>query len=756
MPIVGQNVPRTDGFDKVTGKACFVDDLSFPDMLHGATIRSGEPHAKLDGIVWGDDVDWSDLVRVDASDIAGKNSVYLMIEDQPALVDSVIRHCDEPVALVAGPTRRAVLEARKSVSLQTTPAAPVFDMHDSLRADAPIFGEDNVFKRIDIKKGDSKAALDTAPHVIESTFRTSHQEQMYIEPQGVIAVPERGGGVTIYGSLQCPYYVQKALCPLLELPPEKVRVVQCVTGGGFGGKEEYPSMLSAHAALLALKAQRPVKIVYDRAEDIAATTKRHPTEITHRTGFDDDGQLLAMEIEILMDSGAYCTLSPVVLSRAAIHGAGPYRCDNITINALALATHTPPNGAFRGFGAPQAAFAVERQMDRIAAKLGLSPLEVRRRNLLALGDTTCTGQVLNHSVGSGECLETAVERSQYEKRWSALQTQPLGARLRKGVGVSCFLHGGGFTGNGEVRLAAKVDAALTEEGGVAVFSSSTDMGQGARTVFSQITADALGIPFELVRVPCPDTEQVPDSGPTVASRTTMVVGKVVEDAAVNLGELVKLELAAKLSLAPNAIELKSGDFVWADGTISFQEAATEIFARKGALRARAEFQDRDFLEWDDQSYSGDAYPAYSWAAVVTELEVDMDTYIPKVTRFVTAQDIGKAINPTLVAGQIEGGSLQGLGWASMEEVKMENGRFVNHHMTDCIIPTALDAPEMDVTIVEAPYRSGPHGAKGLGEMPMDLPAPAMAAAMEQATGVAIDATPFTPEMLCAALEEVSS
>ena len=754
MSIVGQNVPRTDGLDKVTGKACFVDDLSFPDMLHGATIRSSEPHAKLDEIVWGDDVDWSDFVCVDATDIPGKNTVYLMIEDQPALAEGLIRHCDEPVALIAGPTRRAVLEARKSVSVRTTPMAPVFDLHESLRADPPIFGDDNVFKRIDIEKGDVSAALATATHVLESTFRTGHQEQMYIEPQGVIAVPEQGGGVTIYGSLQCPYYVQKALCRLLDLPADQVRVIQCVTGGGFGGKEEYPSMLSGHAALLALKAQRPVKIVYDRSEDIAATTKRHPTEITHRTGFDEDGRLLAMEIEILMDSGAYCTLSPVVLSRAAIHGAGPYRCDNIRINALALATHTPPNGAFRGFGAPQAAFAVERQMDRIAARLGLSPLEVRRRNLLVLGDSTCTGQVLDHSVGSEECLETAVARSQYEERWDTLQKQPSGARYQKGVGVSCFLHGGGFTGNGEVRLAAKVDIALAADGCIEVYSSSTDIGQGARTVFSQIAAEALGIPLELVRVPCPDTQQVPDSGPTVASRTTMVVGKVCEDAALNLGELVKLELASKLGLSPLAIELRSGNFVWTDGSLSFQDAAAEIAARKGSLRARAEFKDRDFLEWDDAKYSGDAYPCYSWAAVVTEVEVDMDTYIPRVTRFVTAQDVGKAINPTLVAGQIEGGSLQGIGWASMEEVKMENGRFLNHHMTDCIIPTALDAPEMDVTIVEVPYKSGPHGAKGLGEMPMDLPAAAMAAAMEQATGVTIDVTPFTPELLCAALKEV--
>ncbi len=751
MANVGSNVPRTDGVDKVIGAAKYVDDLTFPDMLFGVTVRSSEAHAALQGVEWSGDIDWSDVVRVTAADIPGKNAIYLMTEDQPALADGVIRHAEEPVALLACASRERARALRAHVRLKTKAKKPLFDTRQARSAKQPIYGKDNVFKHIRITKGDAEAALAQAPHVVEAEYAVGYQEQMYIEPQGVIAIPEADGGVTIYGSLQCPYYVVKALAPLLGVPKERVRVIQCTTGGGFGGKEEYPSMLSAHAALLARKAGRPVKMIYDRAEDIAATTKRHPARIRHRTGFDDDGKLLAMDIEVVMDGGAYLTLSPVVLSRAVIHAAGPYRCEHVRIDGAVVATNTPPNGAFRGFGAPQAAFAIERQIDRVAATLGLDPLVVRQRNFLDVGDTTATGQVLRDSVGSRAVLEATLEKSGYASRRAALAEQPADARVRTGVGLSFFFHGAGFTGNGEAAIAGKLDVETTADGGVTILSGSTDIGQGTRTVFPQIAADALGIELGAVLMADPDTAHVPDSGPTVASRTCMVVGKLVEDACNGLAEALRLGVASQRRLPPEAVRFESGRFVWPGGAVSFQRAAQAYHRAKGPLRVRAEYQDRDQLVWDAEAYRGDAYPCYAWASVVTEVEVDMVTYIPKVTRFVTAQDIGRAIHPVLAAGQIEGGSLQGLGWASMEEVRMRDGRYLNHRMTDCIIPTALDAPELDVTILEHPYANGPHGAKGLGELPMDLPAPAVAAALEQATGVRIEHVPFTPEALCQAL-----
>ncbi|MCA9563866.1 MAG: xanthine dehydrogenase family protein, partial [Myxococcales bacterium] len=519
MKHVGTSIPRTDGPDKVTGRARYVDDLTFPNMWHGVTVRSSEASAKLKAISFKNTFDWSNVVTADVSDIPGTNVIYLMTEDQPALVDAEIKHAEEPVALIAAPTREMALEARKHVELVTEPSEPLYDSAESRNVKKRIYGDDNIFKHIRIEKGDAASAMKDADLVVEGTYHVGYQEQMYIEPQGVIAVPNDDGGITIYGSLQCPYYVIKALSPLLGLPKEKVRVIQCVTGGGFGGKEEYPSMISAHAAILAMKTKRPIKIIYDRSEDIAATTKRHPAVITHRTGVMKDGTLVAMDIDILLDGGAYLTLTPVVLSRAVIHAAGPYRCENLTINGDAVATNTPPNGAFRGFGAPQVAFAIERQIDKVAKALGMAPLALRRHNMLKVGDTTATGQVLKDSVGSESVLEETVALSEYEARWEEYSSGGHSTdRTRTGIGLSFFLHGAGFTGNGEGAIAGKLDVATTEDGGIEILTGSTDIGQGTRTIFPQIAADTLRIEVEHISMSDPDTQRVPDSGPTVASR----------------------------------------------------------------------------------------------------------------------------------------------------------------------------------------------------------------------------------------------
>ncbi len=356
------------------------------------------------------------------------------------------------------------------------------------------------------------------------------------------------------GSMQCPYYIHKALKQLFNLSDERAIVIQTTTGGGFGGKEEYPSMIAAHAALLALKAQRPVKIIYERGEDIAATTKRHPGIVSHRTGVTRDGRLTASEIDFVLDGGAYVTLTPVVLSRGAIHALGPYRCDNVRIAARAVATNTPPNGAFRGFGAPQVAFAYEMQMERIAEDLGLDPLEVRRINMLREGDITATGQRLTSSVGSDEVLNSVIERSNYiGKRRSIEESRANGSdqEKRRGVGLSFFFHGAGFTGSGEAKMKAQAGVEVTTGGRARVLSGSTEIGQGTRTIFCQIVADELGVDFADVEIEDPDTSLVPDSGPTVASRTTMVVGRVVQLAAREIKDKLNKFVAERFG-APEA------------------------------------------------------------------------------------------------------------------------------------------------------------------------------------------------------------
>ena len=448
---------RREGADKLTGATRFTDDLVVPGAWYGLTVRSSEPHARLLGIDLDPSFDWSQVVVVTAADIPGDNVVALIVDDQPALVADEIRHVAEPVALVAAPDPALARAARDAVRLRTTPLPAVLD---PLTATASV-------KTFEIVKGDLDAGFAGADLVLEGTYRTGHQEQLYLETQAMIAIPRDDGGMEIHGSMQCPYYVHTAVMRALGLDRARVVVVQEETGGGFGGKEDYPSLLAIHAALLARKAGRPVRMAYDRHEDIAATTKRHPSVIRHRTGVTRDGRLVAQDIDIVFDAGAYTTVSPVVLSRGGIHAGGPYACPNVRIRARAAITNTPPNGAFRGFGAPQAAFAVETHLDRMADALGISPLEIRSRNAYRVGDTTATGQVLRESVGALDVLEAAAEAAGFERvrrTHEAHGAADPDARSASGIGIALGWHGGGFTGSGETRLASVATVELTDGG----------------------------------------------------------------------------------------------------------------------------------------------------------------------------------------------------------------------------------------------------------------------------------------------------
>lgn len=716
---IGTSPLRRDGAAKVSGAAVYVDDIKVDGCLYGATVRSPHAHAIIRKLALDPEYDWTGISVVTATDIPGKNTVLLMTEDQPVLAEQVVRHVAEAVALVAAPTRDRALEAARHVQVTYKPLPPLLDPRLSEDNEQRIYGESNVFKRITIAKGEVSAVQQG--HLITGEYSTGHQEQLYIEPQGMLAVPRPDGGITIIGSLQCPYYIHKAICAMLG--HDRVNVVQAVTGGGFGGKEEYPSMIAAHATLLALKTGKPIKLIYRRDEDMLATTKRHPAQMRLSTRVDDDGRLLSLEGEVLMDGGAYLTLSPVVLSRAVLHLTGPYRCDNVHIHGTVVATNTPPNGAFRGFGAPQAQWAIERHMDRIARHLNLSPIEVRRINLLKDGDTTATGQVLRGTSGH-EVLEKALAAA-----GAAPPPPPRrpgsgpAPRWMPGRGVAVVWHGCGFTGNGEARLKGKVALQLDGDR-VRIFSGSTDIGQGTDTIFPQIVSEILGIPLSRVDMIPHDTALVPDSGPTVASRTAMVVGGVTAIAARKLHEALAVEVGLE------------GPF-------------EELLSRREStmpLHVEHQYEDSGKLQWDDTTYTGDAYPTYGWACAVIDLVVDMDTGEVGSQRIVTATDVGRALNPVLVSGQIEGGTLQALGWGLCEEVVLgPQGEMRNARMSTYIIPTAVDAPEMLTVLVENPYEDGPFGAKGVGELPMDGPAAAVAQAIEQATGAVLDSLPMTPE-----------
>jgi CO/xanthine dehydrogenase Mo-binding subunit len=698
MSAVGTSVRRKDGIGKATGAAKYADDLTFPGMLHGRTIRSTIANGRVTDIRY--DFDTTGFTIVDFRDIpaGGHNIVALIVDDQPFLVECDVRHVAEPIVLLAHEDREKLLAANVVITYEKN--EPVYDPEQS----------QVVLKTLGIEKGNLDAGFAAADVVIEGEYRTGHQEHVYIEPNGVIAVPENGG-IAIHGSIQCPFYVHKALKSLLG-KQAYVRVVQTETGGGFGGKEEYPSILAGHATLLALKSGRPVKIIYDRTEDMIATTKRHPSIVRHRTGVKKDGTLVAMDVDIVMDGGAYVTLSPVVLSRGGIHAAGPYRCDNIRIRGRAMFTNTPPNGAFRGFGAPQTLFAVEAHMERIAEQLGIDPVTLREHNALREGDTTATGQTLTADCSALLVLEEAVRRSDFRRK----REQYKGTN--RGIGLSLFYHGAGFTGSGELRLESKATLELTPKG-VRILVASTEIGQGTRTMHAQIVADTLGIPYEDVEVAQPDTQRVPDSGPTVASRTCMVVGKILQRCS--------LEIREKLgNLTP-----------------------AQYYATYGPLSVMKQHEPPSWIQWDDDTYSGDAYATYAWGCDVAEVEVDRDTYEVRPIRVTAVQEIGKAIHPALAKGQIEGGTAQGIGYAILEHVVMRDGAMANASLTNYTIPTTLDTPEIDVVLLENPYEDGPFGAKGLGELPMDGPGPAVINALRHLS-IDVREIPATPELVMSA------
>jgi CO/xanthine dehydrogenase Mo-binding subunit len=691
---VGRSVPRREGADKVTGRARYTDDIVVPGAWYGQAIRSTIARGAIRSVTLDPAFDWSRVVVVTADDIPGDNVVQLIRDDQPVLARTEIRHKEEPILLLAAADRGTLEEAANHIRIEYEPAAPVYAIEEATE----------VFSTVEITKGEVLEDLKDLG-VVERTFRVGLQEQLYIEPQGAIAIPEANGVIRIIGSLQCPYYVHRALKRALKLTDRQAVVVQAETGGGFGGKEEYPSIVAVHAALLARKAGRPVRLIYDRHEDLAATTKRHPGVIRHRTGVKRDGTLVFQDIEIVLDGGAYCTLTPVVLSRAAIHAAGAYSCPNVRIRARAVATNTPPNGAFRGFGAPQSMFAAELMVEHVAERLGMSSVDLRRKWMLRLGDTTATGQVLAESVGSELVLDAALKAA------SHVGTSPR-RHVRRGRGLSLVFHGSGFTGSGEKKLQGTIGFEALADGTFRILTASTEIGQGTKTIFCQLAADALGVGLDKVVLAPQDTSLVPDSGPTVASRTAMIVGRLVQDAATEIRERLTRE--------------------------------------KPPLRIEKSYIQPDTIHWDETTYRGDAYPVYAWACTIADVEVDMTTGEVRVTDLVTAVDCGKALHPVMAEGQIEGGCLQAVGWATIEEIKMKDGGYQNDRLATYLIPTALDAPRIRTILVENPYSRGPFGAKGIGELPMDGPAPAIIAAIHDATGVWLDEIPATPEKVLAA------
>lgn len=733
---IGTSVPRKEGWDKVIGAARYVDDIVFPGMLHGATIRSSIARGRIEKIHYGEGIPWDEFTIVTAADIPGDNSTKMFVGEQPVLAETDINHPEEPILLIAHPDKDMLRRARLAITIDYVKDTPVLTIPESLSKSPVIWGEDNTFKTIRIDKGDIELGRTQADQVVEGEYFTGASEQLYIENNGFIGHYDPEEGVTVWGSMQCPYYVHPALCDIFKLPKTKVRVIQTETGGGFGGKEDYPTMIGAHAALLAYKSGKHVKLVYDREEDMAATTKRHPSRTIIKTGVTKDGRLTFMDIDFVLDGGAYMTLTPVVLSRGSIHAAGPYRCDNINILGRAVATNCPPHGAYRGFGNPQSFFALERHMEKVAKAVGLSSEEFRRRNYLKDGDLTATGQVVADRVDMNALMEEALTAADYHAKQKRFEEENKTSPIKRGMGFAAFFHGSGFTGGGEKNLASIAGIEGTAEGKVRVLAASTEIGQGAKTIFSQIVADTLGLPYDMVEVAQPDTHDVPNSGPTVASRTCMVVGKLLQTAALALKQSLVQEAGMDEAYTPEG----------------FAAACRQFVKDKGVLRRYAQYQQPAHIEWSDVTYKGDAYASYGWAIYVAEVSVDTRTFEAHVHDFVALQEVGKVIHPIMAEGQVQGGVAQGIGYALYENVVWKDGRMINNQMTNYIMPTASDLPVIRVLFAEKAYTGGPAGAKGVGELPIDGPAPAILNAIEHAVGVPVNIIPATPEILMKELE----
>jgi CO/xanthine dehydrogenase Mo-binding subunit len=736
-PIIGMPVPRKEGREKVTGRAQYIDDMTLPEMLFGATVRSSIPRGRITKITFGAGVPWDEFVIVTANDIPGANCIALIGDDQPCLADGVVNHPEEPILLLAHANRHLLPKAVAAVAIEYDPLPALFTMEESERKAEIIWGADNIFKRYLVEKGDVDSVWAKANYIVEGEYTTGAQEQLYIENNGMIASFDREHGITVWGSLQCPYYIHKALMKLCALPEDKVRVVQMETGGAFGGKEEYPSMIAGHAVLLAMKSGKPVKIIYDRMEDMVATTKRHPSRTRHRTAVSREGKILGGEIGFVVDGGAYMTLSPVVLSRGTIHAGGPYYWPSIRIRARAVATNAPPHGAFRGFGAPQSLFAMERHMDRIAATVGISPVEIRRRNFLRPGETTATEQIIREPIDLNLLLDRGLELADYraKKERFTKNNDDADSPLKKGIGIATFFHGAGFTGSGERYLASVVGVEGCADGRVRILVSSTEFGQGTKTVLCQIAAETLGLPYEDVEIAQADTEEVPNSGPTVASRTVMVVGKLVQSAARGLQQAL---------LASNLLrEGYSRD--------EFCQACAKYVAEHGEFKSLARYDAPPGIFWDDEKYRGEAYAAYSWAVYIAEVTVDLATYSVTVDDFVALQEVGRVLHPVLARGQITGGVAQGIGYALYEKVVWRDGCMQNGQMTNYIMPTSADLPPIRVYFEELGNVHGAFGAKGIGELPLDGPAPAIVNAIEDALGISFNSIPLLPEDIFATM-----
>jgi CO/xanthine dehydrogenase Mo-binding subunit len=745
---IGRAIPGVDSRAKAAGSLRFLQDITLPGMLNARMVLAGRPHARVTGLSLERVLGIEDVICVaTADDVPGENRVGVVVDDQPLFATDRVRYEGDCLALIGALSARSAAEAISLVNAGLEDFAPVLTVEEARMDGAALVHEGgNLAVERDLVNGDIDRGETESEFIVEQTFRSPVQEHAYLETLGAMALPRGDGSIEILAPAQCPFYIRDAVARCLGLPLSKVRVIQIPMGGAFGGKEDVPSEICGRLAVLAMKAGRPVRMILSREEDLLYTSKRHPMVLRYRMGCDVEGRLTFADIAIDADVGAYATLSPIVLFRSTVHAAGPYHIPNVRVMTKGYYTNSAPKGAFRGFGTPQVAFACEAMIDELARRVRMDPVAFRLKNALRSGTQTATGQVLEDSVGFAATLEKADEHLGEDTE--RFKPRPAGRDLVAARGVASMFYGMSLGAAGRVldRGAAKVE--ILKDCSVSVFVGCTDMGQGALTVLSQIAADALGVPVDTVVVNRVDTDVVPDSGPTVASRTTVVSGNAIVDACRKICS--RLSEAAGGLLGIGAVyDPATGKAVGsASGrALGFRDLVAACFDQRIGLAATGWYAVPE-CRLDEETGQGKAYYVYCFATDIADVTVDTVTGRVEVTSFVAIHDSGRIVNRLTAAGQVEGGVAQGLGLAVCERYRQTEGFLRSTDLSTYLIPTSLDVcDDIKVEFIEAMSSDGPFGAKGLGEPAIIPVAAAVANAVSNALGRRVNELPIDRDML---------
>jgi xanthine dehydrogenase D subunit len=743
---LGDSPLRPDGVLKVTGEFAYSSDLWTDDMIWGVTVRSPYPHARIVSIDLGAALATAGVHAVlTADDITGRNAIGLEHEDQPALATGVVRYQGEPVALVAADHPEIARHAAKKIVVTYEELPAVTDGRRALEDDAPqVHEQGNLVRHLKMRKGDQNA---TAPVTVSLDFEVGMQDQAFLGPESGLAVPADDGGIDLYVATQWLHVDQKQVCQVLGMPPEKVRLTLAGVGGAFGGREDLS--MHVHACMLALHTGKPVKMVYNREESFFGHVHRHPASMRYEFGAEPDGRLVYGKAEIVFDGGAYASSTGAVVGNGGTMGLGPYRIPNVTIDCYGVYTHNPPCGAMRGFGCVQAAFAHEALMDALGDKLGIDRVTIRQLNGMAEGDENITGQVIDSAAPVAELLQIvkemplpteAVQDFDLRAMPGGVANTTHGEGVRRGVGYAVTYKNVGFSEGFDDYSTARVRLeAVAGEPVATVHTAAAEVGQGLITIEQQICRTELGVDRVVVH---PKDTSVGSGGSTSASRQTYVTGGAVKATCEAVRRIV-LERASALSGMPaDALRLDGGKVVSVSGEVV--AGLVDVLGDE-PVEQTVEWRHRPTSKLDPETGQGNAHVQYAFSAHRAVVDVDTELGLVKVVALDTAQDVGRALNPAAVVGQIQGGSAQGMGLALMEEIVVTDGRVRNPSFTDYLIPTILDMPPMKIEVLEYADPHAPYGVRGVGEPPTISSGPAVAAAIRQATGKALPRVPIRPE-----------